>query len=56
MLVELTCVSSGSIKKDWSSGEAVFGELKQGVLLRLTAAEAVALLDPDCTVLNALGK
>ena len=54
--VELTCISSSGIRKDWSSGAAIYGPLAEGVLVRISVQLARAMLLPDCVLLNALGK
>ena len=56
MDVELTCVSASGVKKDWSSGECIYGPLAEGLLLRVSLQQAKVLLRPDCALLNTLGK
>jgi len=53
---ELSCISSSGSKKEWSSGETMYGILAEGVLIRVSLSTARALLLPDCVVLNALGR
>eukprot|EP00603_Paraphysomonas_imperforata_P013059 CAMPEP_0114459496 /NCGR_PEP_ID=MMETSP0104-20121206/5239_1 /TAXON_ID=37642 ORGANISM="Paraphysomonas imperforata, Strain PA2" /NCGR_SAMPLE_ID=MMETSP0104 /ASSEMBLY_ACC=CAM_ASM_000202 /LENGTH=209 /DNA_ID=CAMNT_0001632137 /DNA_START=168 /DNA_END=797 /DNA_ORIENTATION=- len=53
---ELTCISSSGVKKGWSSGEAIYGELMEGLTVRVRPLQAKKLLKPDCTVLNVLGR
>mmetsp|Transcript_8699 Transcript_8699/g.11465 ORF Transcript_8699/g.11465 Transcript_8699/m.11465 type:complete len:272 (+) Transcript_8699:188-1003(+) len=54
---ELTCNSSqGGVKKDWMTGQSTFGELKDGMMLRINLGLAQALLQPNCAVLNLLGR
>jgi len=53
---ELTCLSASGIKKEWSSGEAVYGELPEGLVVCTSLGHAKTLLKPDCVVLNTLGK
>lgn len=53
---ELTCVSSSGSKKEWSSGETIYGLLSQGLVVNVNSATARRLLRPDCVVLNALGR
>jgi exosome complex component RRP40 len=54
---ELTCVSaSASTKKEWSSGEAVFGPLPQGLLLQVSLSFAKYLLQQENALLSALAK
>eukprot|EP00639_Heterosigma_akashiwo_P015269 CAMPEP_0206365220 /NCGR_PEP_ID=MMETSP0294-20121207/2714_1 /ASSEMBLY_ACC=CAM_ASM_000327 /TAXON_ID=39354 /ORGANISM="Heterosigma akashiwo, Strain CCMP2393" /LENGTH=179 /DNA_ID=CAMNT_0053811027 /DNA_START=1 /DNA_END=540 /DNA_ORIENTATION=+ len=53
---ELTCTSSqGGVKKDWMTGQATFGPLKGGAVVRVSLAHAAQLLDPSCTILHILG-
>jgi len=54
--VELTCLSGVGVKKDWQSGEAIYGGLVGGILLRLSIAYANSLLRPDNLILNLLGQ
>lgn len=54
--VELTCISSSGVKKDWASGEAIFGGLVDGILLNTTISYSNTLLRPDSVVLNILGQ
>ena len=53
---ELTCLSATGVKKDWASGEAVYGPLVTGLVVRVPPAYALKLLHPDSSVLNALGR
>lgn len=55
---ELSCIASSSgARKEWSSGETVYGQLPQGLIVRLPSlAMARHLLRPDCAVVNALGR
>ncbi len=53
---ELTCISTTGSKKEWSSGETVYGLLSQGLVVHVDSATARRLLRPDCVVLNALGR
>lgn len=51
----LSCKAPASVaRKDWSSGEAVFGELKGGYLFSVSLALATSLLQDDCLVLKCL--
>ena len=53
---ELSCTAAGvGPKKDWMTGQSVFGELKGGTLLRVPTGHARRLLDPRAAVLTALG-
>ena len=53
---EVTCLSSTGVKKEWSTGETVYGGLNEGLVVKLPVGTARAMLLPDCVVLNALGK
>jgi exosome complex component RRP40 len=53
---ELSCISTTGSKKEWSSGETVYGLLSQGLVVNVNSATARRLLRPDCAVLNALGR
>ena len=54
---QLSCMApaNGGIKKDWSSGEALYRELRGGVLVRVSSATARGLLHPKSAVLTRLG-
>ena len=55
--VELTCVSASGIKKDWSSGETIYGPLSEGLVLSHLSLPLVrSMLRPECVLLNSLGK
>eukprot|EP01006_Ploeotia_vitrea_P040541 TRINITY_DN66434_c11_g1_i1.p1 TRINITY_DN66434_c11_g1~~TRINITY_DN66434_c11_g1_i1.p1 ORF type:complete len:328 (+),score=150.82 TRINITY_DN66434_c11_g1_i1:45-1028(+) len=51
---ELTCISP-HIKKDWVTGESMFGELHGGYLFKCSLSLAHKLLDDECWVLQCLG-
>ena len=54
--VELTCMSSAvGFKKDWSSGEAIYQGLGEGLICHTSISFAEKLLLPDCPLLNHLG-
>lgn len=53
---ELSCVAVHGPKKEWTTGEATFGVLAQGMLVRCTSKQAAALRDHESQVLQALGK
>lgn len=53
---ELTCTAASGSKKEWSSGEAVYGNLCSGVVVKISIARAKSMLLPDCVLLNALGR
>lgn len=50
----LTCIHP-TIKKDFMSGEAYFGQLKGGHLIEVSHALAEYLLQDDCYLLESLG-
>eukprot|EP00743_Colponemidia_sp_Colp-15_P004534 GILK01004888.1.p1 GENE.GILK01004888.1~~GILK01004888.1.p1 ORF type:complete len:243 (-),score=21.17 GILK01004888.1:84-812(-) len=52
---ELSCTSPQS-RKGWASGESYFGPLVGGYLFQCSVYLARILLDPDCAVLEALGR
>jgi exosome complex component RRP40 len=52
---ELSCMATGSgPRKDWMTGESMYGELKGGFVFRCSLALAEELMDPESTVLLAL--
>ena len=51
----LTCIHP-TVKKDFASGEAYFGILKNGFLLELPQVVTAYLLRDDCPLLHALGE
>eukprot|EP00753_Platysulcus_tardus_P005302 PLAT13150.1.p1 GENE.PLAT13150.1~~PLAT13150.1.p1 ORF type:complete len:281 (-),score=94.72 PLAT13150.1:102-878(-) len=53
---ELTCEATHGARKDWMTGQSVYGELKGGHCFETTIAHAKSLLRPDSVVLNELGK
>ena len=53
---ECTCISSSGVKKEWSTGEAIYGPLDKGLVLVVPVGVARAMLLPDNVVLNALGR
>lgn len=53
---ELTCISSFGTKKEWSSGETIYGELKDGIIIKVSILKARSMLLPDNIVLITLGK
>lgn len=53
---ELTCISNSTSKKDWSSGETVYGPLSEGLLVRVSLNVARKMLHPESTLLKALGR
>ena len=53
---ELSCMAPlGTPRKDWATGEAIYGELKGGLLVAVPLGLARRLLDPTCALLAALG-
>lgn len=53
---ELTCQAGGTApKKDWMTGQSVYGELKGGTVIHVSTGLARRLLDPECAILTALG-
>ncbi len=56
MDTELSCLTTNGLKKDWSSGETLYGPLPLGLLLNVSTGYAKKLLRPDCVVMNTLGK
>ena len=52
---ELTCLTATGPKKEWNTGETIYGELPVGVLINVPLLMAKKLLHHDCVVLNALG-
>ena len=54
--IELTCISSFGTKKEWSSGETIYGELKDGFIIKISVLKARSMLLPDNVVLTTLGK
>lgn len=54
MKPELTCISS-HFKKEWMTGESLFGELKGGYMFSCSTQLVRDLLDERCVVLGALG-
>ncbi|KAL9648819.1 hypothetical protein ABK040_003751 [Willaertia magna] len=53
--IEITCESFASMKKkDWSTGESTFGELKGGYVIECSIGLCRKLLDPNCYLLKAI--
>jgi exosome complex component RRP40 len=52
---ELSCCVVSGPRKEWMTGQAIFGELKGGTLLTVEISFARTLLDPECVLLAALG-
>ena len=52
---ELSCCVQSGPRRDWMTGQALFGELRGGALVRVSTALARRLLDPGCALLAALG-
>jgi exosome complex component RRP40 len=53
---ELSCCVQSGPRRDWMTGQALFGELRGGTLVRVSTALARRLLDPGCALLAALGR
>lgn len=53
---EISCISNSINKKEWSSGETLYGQLKNGIVIKLTPNIARKLLLPHSVVINELGK
>jgi exosome complex component RRP40 len=52
---ELSCTVLSGPRKEWATGQAVFGELKGGTLVHVSTGLARRLLDPACALLSTLG-
>lgn len=54
---ELTCIASGGVsKKEWSTGESVYGALNGGKLVKLSVGFCRELLQPENFLLATLAK
>jgi len=53
---EIACTSTGGSRKDWSTGETVYGGLPMGLIVRVSTGMAQRLLRPDCPLLLALSR
>eukprot|EP01038_Epipyxis_sp_PR26KG_P016255 gene16255-22137_t len=53
---ELSCLTLSGTKKEWTTGETVYGELVQGLLVHVSSVTIKTLLQPDCPVLTNLAK
>jgi exosome complex component RRP40 len=54
---ELTCIAAGGVvKKEWSTGESVYGGLNGGQLVKLSVGFCRYLLQPDNFLLGTLAK
>lgn len=54
---ELSCISGGGgVKKDWSSGESIYGPLQSGIVVKLSIGFAKKLLQLENAILSALAK
>jgi len=49
------CAREGQRKRDWVTGESVYGQLERGTVFRCSLGLATQLRDPDCVVLNTIG-
>jgi exosome complex component RRP40 len=52
---ELTCISP-HFKKEWVTGENLFGPLTGGYVISVSLKLARSLLDEECLILNLIGK
>lgn len=52
----VTCIPSSGTKKEWSTGETIYGELQGGTLVQLSINKARRLLLPSNAILKQLGK
>ncbi|KAF6002072.1 Exosome component 3 [Cyanidiococcus yangmingshanensis] len=52
---ELSCQAPGS-RKNWTSGETIFGRLVGGSLFRVSLASARQLIRHECSILEQLGR
>ncbi len=54
---ELTCTANASVsKKEWSTGESVYGPLHGGVLTKCSIASCRQLLQPDNFLLSTIAR
>ena len=53
---ELSCMALHGAKKDWMTGDATYGELREGLVFGCSVALARQLLRPDAPVLRCLGE
>ena len=51
-----TCIPSSGTKKEWSTGETIYGELRGGALVKLSINKARQMLLPSNAILKLLGK
>lgn len=51
---ELSCMVTHGPKRDWMTGQSVYGELRQGHAFQCSLSLAQSLLDENCVVLQAL--
>ena len=54
--VVVSCVDDSGMKKDWVTGESLYGELKGGYIFSCSLSMARQLLLPDCAVLIEIAK
>lgn len=53
---ELSCMAGGTgPRKDWATGQCVYGELKGGQIDQVSVGLARRMMDPACPALTALG-
>mmetsp|Transcript_9236 Transcript_9236/g.21366 ORF Transcript_9236/g.21366 Transcript_9236/m.21366 type:complete len:296 (+) Transcript_9236:29-916(+) len=53
---ELTCMVASGPRKDWMTGQSLYGELKGGLLFQVSLGLADELLAADCPVLLAVAR
>lgn len=53
--LQSSAAASGTTRKDWMTGQSVYGELKDGHLVTVGLAHARRLLNPACAFLTRLG-
>lgn len=54
--VELSCEAMDGPRKDWMTGEAMFGHLQDGTIIKSTSFLLQRLLDPSNLMLKTLGR
>ncbi|KAL0491400.1 exosome complex protein RRP40 [Acrasis kona] len=53
---EITCLSSqGTARRDWITGQSVFGPLKHGFVINCSLGMSRRLLDPNCELFKQIG-
>jgi len=54
--VVLSCVDDTGMKKDWVTGESLYGELKGGYAFSCSRSMARRLMEPNCPILKEVAK